>query len=158
MCPRCGTPAKLHRYNEKYQYECDLCWIKGRVCPTEEEAAESWNAIKPKPEMQRCPNCGCSADIHNRNHKYWHECNGCWTQGDKCSSVEEARESWNSIKPKPKKTNLELLQEAGIANFAAFLQSWEENRGSSWADMTEDEIINWLASSADSELDAIANF
>lgn len=155
LCPKCGAPAKLHRYNNKYQYECDMCWTKGHRCTTEEEAAESWNAIKPKPELQQCPNCGCSAEIHNRNHKYWYECNSCWTQGDKCASVEDARKSWNELKPRPQKTNLEVLQEFDSKHMAVFLASWAREHVD-WQCDNDGGLQYWLESPADYQIKELA--
>lgn len=109
-------------------------------------------------QLQPCPNCNCEAAMHKRRGKYQAECNECWTQSDKCSSEEDAIKSWNELKPTPKKTRFEALQESGIANFAVFLQTWQEKCGINWSDMTEDEIINWLGEPADPELEAIVNF
>jgi hypothetical protein len=111
-------------------------------------------------ELQRCPNCGSElVKLNKSRSRVWYECDGdCWTQGDKCHTVEEAAKSWNTLKPTPKKTRFEALQESGIANFAVFLQIWQEKCGTNWSEMTEDEIINWLGEPVDPELEAILNF
>ena len=110
--------------------------------------------------LQPCPNCGSvQIKLNNSRTRFWYECDGdCWTQGNKCLTQEEAAKSWNSLKPRPKKTNFELLQETGIANFATFMRDWEETHNIKWSDMTEDEIIIWLNSEADSDLESIVNF
>lgn len=155
-CPHCDSDSiKLYKSQTGFWYQCSMCWAGGKKGTTKEEAAENWNAVK---HLQNCPNCCCSATYHKSGSKVWYECNECWTHGDKCNSYEDAVKSWNALKPRPKKTRFEVLQEMGIANFAMFLQSWQEEHGMDWSEMTEDEIIIWLGEEVDADLDRLAHF
>ena len=151
ICPKCGLPVSICSHDGKHWYECSYCWTRGKKCATEEDAKRSLNEAQSRPKLQNCPNCGCYASINNRNHKYWYECNGCWTQSDKCSSVEAAREAWNSLKPRPKKTNFEVLQEMGVESKAKFLLMWAKNHDF-WDYYSEEQMAEWLESAADDEL------
>lgn len=105
-------------------------------------------------DLQRCPNCGSElVKLHKSRTRFWYECDGdCWTQSAKCLTVEKAAESWNSLRPRPKKTVLEVLQSLDIKGMAEFLTSWKND---DFLGLYGDPQ-SWLESEADSQIEAFA--
>ena len=108
-------------------------------------------------ELQRCPNCGSKlVKLHKSRSRFWYECNGdCWTRGEHCLTVEEAAKSWNSLKPRPKKTNFEVLQGFDSKHMAVFLASWAREHVD-WQCDYDGGLQSWLESPADSQVEELA--
>lgn len=51
-------------------------------------------------ELQRCPNCGCEANLYKTKKRRWryaYECGGCWTKTDLHDTPEDAAREWNRL-------------------------------------------------------------